>query len=115
MSIRQHRFDALAGYSYQYTQNSGFNANNTDFPNDFFQYNNLGLGAYLKDGKAGMGSYKNDSKLIGFFGRISYGFADKYNILASIRREGSSRFGANHNGEHSRQYLWVGLSAKKNL
>lgn len=96
MSIRQHRFDALAGYSYQYTQNSGFNANNTDFPNDFFQYNNLGLGAYLKDGKAGMGSYKNDSKLIGFFGRISYGFADKYNILASIRREGSSRFGANH-------------------
>ena len=96
MSIGQHRFDALAGYSYQYTQNSGFNANNTDFPNDFFQYNNLGLGAYLKDGKAGMGSYKNDSKLIGFFGRISYGFADKYNILASIRREGSSRFGANH-------------------
>lgn len=56
----------------------------------------MGLGAYLKDGKAGMGSYKNDSKLIGFFGRISYGFADKYNILASIRREGSSRFGANH-------------------
>lgn len=54
------------------------------------------MGAYLKDGKAGMGSYKNDSKLIGFFGRISYGFADKYNILASIRREGSSRFGANH-------------------
>ncbi|WP_280750938.1 MULTISPECIES: TonB-dependent receptor [unclassified Parabacteroides] len=95
-TIGKHRFEALVGYSYQYSQASGFNANNTDFPNDFFQYNNLKLGGYLKDGKAGMGSYKNDSKLIGAFGRISYGYANKYNALVSIRREGSSRFGANH-------------------
>lgn len=94
--LGRHRFDVLAGYSYQYNVNEGFNANNTNFPNDFFQYNNLGLGEYLKDGKAGMGSYKNDSKLIGFFGRISYGYADKYNVLVSVRREGSSRFGKNH-------------------
>lgn len=95
-AIGRHRLEALAGYSYQYTRNEGFNANNTDFPNDFFQYNNLSLGQYLKDGKAGMDSYKNDSRLIGFFGRVSYGYADKYNALISIRREGSSRFGANH-------------------
>ncbi len=94
--INNHRIDALVGYSYQYSLNQGFNANNYDFQNDFFLYNNIGIGAALKDGKAGMGSYKNDSKLIGFFGRVSYGFANKYNVLLSMRREGSSKFGENH-------------------
>ena len=92
----QHRVDALVGYSYQYNVNDGFNANNYDYQNDFFQYNNLGVGMALKDGKAGMGSYKNDNRLIGFFGRISYGYADRYNLLLSVRQEGSSKFGENH-------------------
>lgn len=91
-----HRFEGLVGYSYQYNMYEGFNANNTNFMSDFYQYYNLSVGQYLKDGKAGMGSYKNDNKLIGFFGRVSYGYADKYNLLLSIRREGSSKFGANH-------------------
>lgn len=91
-----HRFEALLGYSYQEGAYEGFNANNTDFLSDFFQYNNLGLGGYLKEGKAGMGSYKNSDKLIGFFGRVSYGYADKYNVLVSLRREGSSKFGDNN-------------------
>jgi len=91
-----HRFDALIGYSYQYDMAEGFNANNTDFSSDYFEYNNLGVGGYLKKGKAGMGSYKNDSKLIGFFGRVSYGYADRYNLLVSLRREGSSKFGENN-------------------
>ncbi len=92
----KHRFDALAGYSYQYNVNEGFNANNYDFQNDFFEYNNLGIGSALKDGKAGMGSYKNDNRLIGFFGRVSYGYDNKYNVLLSVRREGSSKFGENN-------------------
>ena len=92
----QHRVDGLVGYSYQYSVSEGFNANNYDFQNDFFQYNNLGVGMALKDGKAGMGSYKNDNKLIGFFGRISYGYADRYNVLLSVRQEGSSKFGENN-------------------
>ena len=91
-----HRFEALVGYSYQYNMYEGFNANNTNFMSDYYQYYNLSVGEYLKDGKAGMGSYKNDDKLVGFFGRVSYGFADKYNVLLSVRREGSSKFGANH-------------------
>lgn len=92
----EHRFDGLAGYSYQYNVNEGFNANNYDFQNDFFEYNKLGVGAALKEGKAGMGSYKNDNKLIGFFGRVSYGYANKYNALISVRQEGSSKFGENN-------------------
>jgi TonB-linked SusC/RagA family outer membrane protein len=95
-AINDHRIDALVGYSYQYEVKEGFNASNYNFPNDFFEYNNLGVGLALKDGRGGLGSYKNDNKLIGFFGRISYGFADKYNVLVSIRQEGSSKFGDNN-------------------
>ena len=91
-----HRFDAIVGYSWMENMYEGFSAWNADFNNDFFKYNNLGIGQELKEGKASMDSYKNDNKLIGFFGRVSYGYDNRYNILASIRREGSSKFGKNH-------------------
>ena len=92
----QHRFEALVGYSYQYQVDESFYANNTNFASDFYTYNNMGVGKYLKDGKAGMGSDKSDDTLVGFFGRVSYGFGEKYNVLLSLRREGSSKFGENH-------------------
>lgn len=86
----------MLGYSYQYFQNSGFNAENSDFPNDGLGADNLGSGEYAKDeGIIGMGSYKNDSKLIAFFGRISYDWDGKYLLTASLRHEGSSKFGKN--------------------
>jgi TonB-linked SusC/RagA family outer membrane protein len=96
ISIGNHGFTALGGYSFTHFENDGFSASNADFPNDSYLYNNIGAGSLLKGGKAGMGSDKTDSKLIGFFGRITYNFSDKYNLLASVRREGSSKFGANH-------------------
>jgi len=92
----KHRFDALVGYSYEKSMYEGFSAGNADFNNDFFKWNNLGVGEELKKGKASMNSYKNDNALIGFFGRISYGYDNRYNVLVSIRREGSSKFGQNH-------------------
>lgn len=94
-----HRISALAGYSYQYDMYESSSASNYNFPTDAYLYHNIGAGAALRDKvkpDAGMGSGAEDSKLIGFFGRISYGFRDKYNILASVRHEGSSKFGANH-------------------
>jgi TonB-linked SusC/RagA family outer membrane protein len=33
--------------------------------------------------------------LVSYFGRLQYGYADKYLLSASIRKDGSSRFGAN--------------------
>ena len=91
-----HRLTALAGYSYQYDVYESMSASNFDFPTDAYLYNNLSMGGALKEGKAGMGSYKEDSKLIAFFGRVSYGYLDRYNVLMSIRHEGSSKFGVNH-------------------
>lgn len=93
-----HRFSALVGYSYLYNVYDGFSAGNGNFPSEFYLYNNLGQGTYLtdEDHVASMSSYKNDNKLIGFFGRVSYAFSDRYNVLVSVRREGSSKFGANN-------------------
>ncbi|MDE7120004.1 MAG: SusC/RagA family TonB-linked outer membrane protein, partial [Muribaculaceae bacterium] len=93
----QNNIKAMAGYSYQYSQYSGFNAENKDFPNDGLGADNLGSGEYAKDeGEVLMGSYRNDAKLIAFFGRVSYDYAGKYLATASLRHEGSSKFGENH-------------------
>lgn len=91
-----HRFEGLVGYSWSeniYDESSMWNAN---FPNDYFSWNAMGTGSYLTDGKAIMGSDKVSSRLIGWFARVSYGYDNRYNVLASIRYEGSSKFGKNH-------------------
>ena len=93
----KHNLKVMAGYSYQYSQYSGFSAENKDFPNDGLGSDNLGSGELAKEeGEVLMGSYKNDSKLISFFGRVSYDFEGKYLFTASLRHEGSSKFGQNH-------------------
>ena len=38
--------------------------------------------------------FVDESKLISFFGRANYTLSDKYLLTASVRRDGSSRFGA---------------------
>ena len=93
-----HRFNGIVGYSYLYNVYDGFGASNTDFSTTAFLWNNLGNGSFLTDKEhhASMSSYRNDNKLVGFFGRVSYGYADKYNALVSLRHEGSSKFGENH-------------------
>ncbi len=92
------RLSALAGYSYLYNVYDGFSAGNSEFPSESYLYNDLAQGLYLtdEDHTASMGSYKNDNKLIGFFGRVSYGYDNRFNAMLSVRREGSSKFGENH-------------------
>ncbi len=102
LDIKQHSIKLLGGYSYNYFIGSGFNASNSNFPSDILTYNNLGTGTYnlpIPNGSSGdftfrgVGSYKGDSKLIAFFGRLNYSLGDKYYMSASVRREGSSKFG----------------------
>src|SRR5688572_6070212 len=95
-SVNEHHVSALAGYSYFHVVNDGFSAGNSDFPTDSYLYNNIGVGARLKEGNAGMGSYKNDATLVSFFGRVQYGFGNRFDVLASLRNEGSSKFGSNN-------------------
>lgn len=96
-SFGLHNIKGMAGYSYQYSRYSGFNAENKDFPNDGLGSDNLGSGEYAKEeGEVLMGSYKNDAKLIAFFGRVSYDYDGRYLFTASLRHEGSSKFGADN-------------------
>ncbi|MBP3758134.1 MAG: SusC/RagA family TonB-linked outer membrane protein, partial [Prevotella sp.] len=96
-SFGMHHVKGMAGYSYQYSRYSGFNAENKDFPNDGLSSDNLGSGEYAKEeGEVLMGSYKNDAKLISFFGRVSYDYDGRYLFTASLRHEGSSKFGADN-------------------
>ncbi|MDE6609465.1 MAG: SusC/RagA family TonB-linked outer membrane protein, partial [Muribaculaceae bacterium] len=95
---REHRIDATAGWSFW--QNNGkeqFNAENADFSVNGIGEWNLGNGTYLKEGTAGMGSWKNArERLLSFFGRANYSYDDKYMASASVRREASSKFGRNN-------------------
>lgn len=93
-AIENHNMNFLAGYSYEdnYYQNMG--AQNRQFVTDLFGANNLSAGENLRSGDVWSG--KNMSKLISFFGRVNYTLLEKYVLTASIRRDGSSKFGKNH-------------------
>lgn len=91
-----HDVQVVGGYSYQYATQEWFSANNSGFLTDAFQDWNLGNGVYLTQGKAGMGSNKEDNTLIAFFGRVNYAFRKKYMLQLSLRHEGSSKFGSNN-------------------
>ena len=95
-TIEGHNLTLLGGYSWQKNNREGFWANNWDFPSDQYSYNNLGAGLALSRGEAGMDSWKNASKLVGFFSRLEYNYKNKYLLMASIRHEGSSKFGKNN-------------------
>jgi iron complex outermembrane receptor protein len=89
-----HRVNVMAGYSYLYELNEGFGASRSKFDTDAFLWNNLGAGTDFK--QADVSSYKNDSKLISLYARVNYGFDSKYLLTATVRRDGSSKFGKNH-------------------
>lgn len=91
-----HHVTAIAGYSYEDNVSESFSASNWDFPTDAYGYNSLEMGNALKEGNASMSSYKSKTKLIGLFARATYNYADRYLLMISYRRDGSSKFGKDH-------------------
>ena len=89
-----HHINLMAGYSYMDNVAEGFGGTRSGFDTNAFGYNNLGAGTDYRQGD--VYSYKNSSKLISFYGRANYTLMDKYMITATVRRDGSSRFGADH-------------------
>lgn len=81
-------FELLGGYEFNdYTQTE-FGAQSQGFLTDASGYNNLGSGSTRTDY-----SWRNDSRLVSFFGRANYSAQDKYFLTGVLRRDGSSRFG----------------------
>jgi TonB-linked SusC/RagA family outer membrane protein len=92
--VGKHSINALAGYSFLENVYEGFGAQRSGFETDLFSYNNLGAGYNYRLGD--VYSYKGKSNLVSFFGRANYSYDGKYMITGTVRRDGSSRFGANN-------------------
>lgn len=92
-SYGNHDYTILGGYTWKENQYENFFANNWDFPNDQVKYNNLSDGLALSEGQTTTDSYKEQTNLMGYFFRVNYDYQNKYLLMASFRREGSSKFG----------------------
>lgn len=93
----KHEVKVVGGYSYQNSvRNDGIRGNNTTFSSDDLGGNNLAGG--MGEGLLHFQDFprKEMSTLASFFGRVSYNFNEKYMLNATIRRDGSSRFGVNN-------------------
>jgi len=83
----KHNLNLLAGMSYNSFRFDNWRMNGSTFTSDEITTLNA---ASLING------FSTESKniLLSYFGRLQYSFNDRYLLTASIRRDGSSRFGA---------------------
>ncbi len=89
-TINDHTFTVLAGTEAIENFITRFGANGKEFAletNDYFQ---------LDAASGSRTSFGNSQgfSLYSFFGKVNYSFQDKYLVSATVRRDGSSRFGS---------------------
>ncbi len=85
----KHTFGALLGNSFQVDVIDVTSAQGTNFPNDNFKK------IVSAANRTGSETW-TQSKLTSFFTRVDYNYASKYYIEASLRADGSSKFGSEH-------------------
>ena len=87
-----HRLDAVVGYTYQKEINRFASTTNQNYAVDDADANQLqgGLNPQIPD------SERLEWELASFIGRVNYSLYNRYLITATLRRDGSSRFGANN-------------------
>ena len=95
LTLNQHQLKAVLGYSWERSKWEQSGNENMGFVYDSMNYHGIANGTYLRDGKANLWAGSSESTLIGFFGRLNYNFNDMIYATASMRREGSTKFGAN--------------------
>lgn len=91
-----HKISALAGYSWEENNNNdGFQLTTSDYYDDGLSYYNPGM-ANVVD-LLGFGNYYLSTlRMISVYGRVNYAYNSKYLFQATVRRDGSSAFGANN-------------------
>jgi TonB-linked SusC/RagA family outer membrane protein len=83
----------LAGYSFNENFYENIGIETGDFITNDLGFNAIGTSQDIPNGLANVYGGKNSYRVIGFFGRANYNFDDTYFLSATLRREGSSRFG----------------------
>ncbi|MCA0232899.1 MAG: TonB-dependent receptor [Bacteroidetes bacterium] len=86
--MADHYLDALVGFESQKNDFESNSVNANRFPNDIVRTVNAGV-------IIGGSSLRDQWSLASYFARVGYTYKDRYLVNASIRRDGSSRFGAN--------------------
>ncbi len=89
---KNHSLEVLGGYTYQEFEVSSLSAGAQNFPLDALLTDNLAAGAQTT---FSLGSGRTKNQLLSYLGRVNYNLYDKYLLTASIRADGSSRFGDN--------------------
>jgi TonB-linked SusC/RagA family outer membrane protein len=89
---KDHVLEVLAGYTYQEFEVSSLTAGAQNFPLDALHTDNLSAGS---QSTFTLGSERTKNQLLSYLGRVNYNLYDKYLLTASIRSDGSSRFGDN--------------------
>lgn len=87
-----HSINALLGQSIQSSNGFSSNASSWGFIDDYFQYNNLGIGSNPQP----PGSSASGYSMASFFGRINYTYDQRYLFTVTGRVDGSSKFGDNN-------------------
>ena len=93
-SAEEHKVDAIVGYSWENNLYADQKSEATNFAVGSMGADNIQSGNLLKIGN--VTSSRNEYKLISLFARAHYSFKERYMITATVRRDGSSKFGANH-------------------
>lgn len=88
-SLGDHHLSALLGYTTQKERRRCTRIEATDFPNDYVQDITGGVISNVI-------SNPREWSLLSYLGRINYDYRGKYLLTATIRRDGSSRFGADN-------------------
>lgn len=87
-----HSFDGLLGFSWQETNVFSIGGGANNFATDYFGFNNLGAGAT----NPSIGSNGFRFAFNSYFGRVNYGFRNRYLATITARADGSSKFGENN-------------------
>ena len=95
LTLNEHQLKAVLGYSWERSKWEQSGNENMGFVYDSMNYHGIANGTYLRDGKANLWAGSSESTLIGFFGRLNYNYKDMIYATASMRREGSTKFGVN--------------------
>lgn len=92
-----HKLGLMAGYSWEErTNGDGFGLAVYNFYDDALGYKNLKYGNLIH-GMSDVDSGTEETvRNISFYGRINYSYDSRYMLQATIRRDGSSVFGANN-------------------
>ena len=92
-----HKVGLMAGYSWEESNSGdGFGVTVKDFYNDDLKWYQLSYASKI-DGMTDVSSGTVSTlRMISFYGRASYSYKGRYSIQATLRRDGSSAFGANN-------------------